>query len=268
MKASVVGVTVMIDDQLILDGVSLEVASGHFHGVIGPNGSGKSTLLRGIYRSLRPKMGAITLGGDDVWRDLSARQAALRRAVVAQDSSLDFDFTVADVVAMGRAPHKSLFERDTSRDRDLVQSALADVGMAWAGRRLVATLSGGERQRVFLARAIAQQAPVLVLDEPTNHLDVRAQLELLQLVKALGLTTIAALHDLDQAVSICDGLTVMRDGQAVASGPPLQTLTPELIADVFGVRAHFGEHPLTGRPHITVAAFEPSARPNKDTSTS
>jgi len=259
MRVVVHDVAVTIDDYQILDGVSLAAETGHFHGVIGPNGSGKSTLLRCIYRALRPELGTIRLGVDDVWRDLSARQAALRRAVVAQDSTLDFDFTVTDVVAMGRSPHKSLFERDTTRDRDLIQSALADVGMSWASRRLVTTLSGGERQRVFLARAIAQQAQVLVLDEPTNHLDVRAQLELLQLVKSLGLTTIAALHDLDQAASLCDGVTVMCAGSAVASGHPAQVLTAELIESVFGVRAHFGTHPLTGRPHVTVAIIEPTA---------
>ncbi|MCE9623810.1 MAG: ABC transporter ATP-binding protein [Actinomycetia bacterium] len=267
MRASVHGVTVTIDSHQILEDVALEAASGQFHGVIGPNGSGKSTLLRCIYRSLRPKLGTVRLGDDDVWRDLSARQAARRRAVVAQDSALDFDFTVADVVAMGRSPHKSLFERDTTRDRDLIQSALSDVDMAWASRRLIATLSGGERQRVFLARAIAQQAQVLVLDEPTNHLDVRAQLELLQLVKSLGVTTIAALHDLDQAASICDGVTVMRTGKAIASGPPAQVLTTDLIESVFGVRAHFGTHPLTGRPHVTFATLERTSTSTKDTKT-
>ncbi|MBI4935547.1 MAG: ABC transporter ATP-binding protein [Actinobacteria bacterium] len=257
MRAEIVGVSLQIDGVSIVRDVSMDVPAGTFHGVIGPNGSGKSTLLRAVYRSLRPHDGQVLLGGDDVWRDLSARDAARRRAVLAQDSSLDFEFTVTDVVAMGRAPHKTLFERDTARDRELVVTALEHVGMAWAGSRLAATLSGGERQRVFLARAITQQAPVLVLDEPTNHLDVRAQLELLRLVKSLGLTTIAALHDLDQAVSMCDGITIMREGHAVASGAPLAVLTPERIADVFGVRAHVGEHPLTGRPHITVAPLEP-----------
>jgi iron complex transport system ATP-binding protein len=159
-------------------------------------------------------------------------------------------------VAMGRAPHKSMFVRDTNDDRRIVEESLDHVGMAWATQRMVATLSGGERQRVYLARALAQRAPVLVLDEPTNHLDVRAQLELLELVRGLGLTTIAALHDLDHAVSYCDAITVLHGGRTVAHGSPTEVLTPNLVLDVFGVRAHIGEHPLTGRPHITVAPTE------------
>ena len=261
MKVTVAGVHVVIDDHRIVSDVSVEVQSGHLHGVVGPNGSGKSTILRCIYRSLRPTEGAVRLDGDDLWRDLSARAAARRRAVVAQDTNLDLDFSVRDVVAMGRAPHKRLFERDNQRDAVLIDKALADVGMAWAGERLVATLSGGERQRVFLARALVQQAPILVLDEPTNHLDVRAQVELLELVRSLGLTTITALHDLDHAASICDAITVVHHGRVVVTGPPIEVLTPQLIGDVFGVRAHVGSHPITGRMHIAVAPLDTSPVP-------
>ena len=256
MRVEVRDVSVTIDGNHILRGVSTVAEPGQFLGIVGPNGSGKSTLLRTLYRSVRPDEGSIGIGGDDVWAALTARQAAKRRAIVAQDSALDFDFSVADVVAMGRAPHKSMFVRDTNDDRRIVDEALDAVGMTWATQRLVATLSGGERQRVFLARALAQRAPVLVLDEPTNHLDVRAQLELLELVRSLGLTTIAALHDLDHAVSYCDAITVLHGGRTVAHGSPTEVLTPNLVLDVFGVRAHIGEHPLTGRPHITVAPTE------------
>ncbi|MGD9795509.1 MAG: ABC transporter ATP-binding protein, partial [Acidimicrobiia bacterium] len=197
--------------------------------------------------------GAVALDGDDLWQTLSARDAARRRAVVTQDSTIDFDFSVADVVAMGRSPHKGLFERDNEHDSEIVSGALEDVEMAWAAARLVSTLSGGERQRVLLARALAQQAPILLLDEPTNHLDVRAQLELLDLVRSLGLTTIAALHDLDHAASTCDTITVIDRGRVVVTGAPAEVLTPDLIGEVFGVRAHVGPHPLTGRIHVATA---------------
>ena len=253
MRVSVHDVSVSIDGSHILREVSTEVEAGSFLGIVGPNGSGKSTLLRTLYRSVRPETGTVCIGGDDVWTALTAKQAAQRRAIVAQDSALDFDFTVADVVAMGRAPHKALFERDSAEDLRIVDESLHSVGMSWAAQRLVATLSGGERQRVYLARALAQQAPVLVLDEPTNHLDVRAQLELLELVRSLGLTIVAALHDLDHAVAYCDVVTVLHGGRTVAHGAPIDVLTPKLVHTVFGVRAHIGEHPLTGRPHITVA---------------
>jgi iron complex transport system ATP-binding protein len=264
MDVTVAGVGVVIDDHSIISDVSMNVQSGELHGVIGPNGSGKSTLLRCIYRSLRPVSGAVRLDGSDLWHDLTARGAARKRAVVAQDTTLDLDFSVRDVVAMGRAPHKSLFERDNLRDAQLVNTAMADVGIAWAQERQVTTLSGGERQRVFLARALAQQAPILVLDEPTNHLDVRAQLELLELVRQLRLTTIAALHDLDHAASICDTITVLQRGTVVASGRPVDVLTSELIGDVFGVQAHIGTHPLTGRLHIAVAPIATTPTPTEE----
>ncbi len=258
MKVSVLGVRVAIDGVTIVADTTVDVASGEVHGLVGPNGSGKSTLLRCMYRSLKPAAGAVLLGGDDLWRGITAREAALRRAVVTQDSALDLDFTARDAVAMGRAPHAGWLGRDGERDRTLVAEALEAVGMAWAAGRLVGTLSGGERQRVYLARAIAQQAPILLLDEPTNHLDVHAQLELLELVRALKLTTVVALHDLDHAASFCDRVTVMNRGTAVASGPPQQVLTPDMIAAVFRVHAHVGTHPLTGRLHLTFAPLAPT----------
>lgn len=253
MKVEVDGVGVVIDDQPILDGVSLAVGPGEFHGLIGPNGSGKSTLLRCLYRALRPVTGVVKLGDDDLWADLSARSAARRRAIVAQEHVIDLAFTVRELVLLGRAPHKGMFERDGAQDLAVVDEALEQVGMAWAADRVVTTLSGGERQRALLARALTQQAPILLLDEPTNHLDVRAQLELLELARSLTLTTLAALHDLDQAASICDGITVLSAGRVVASGHPDEVLTAELIEAVFGVRAVLGIHPLTGRRHVMTA---------------
>jgi iron complex transport system ATP-binding protein len=265
VKLTVHGVGVRIEDHDILQSVSLALRPGTFHGLVGPNGSGKSTLLRCIYRALRPTVGAVMIGDDDLWGDLDARQAARRRAVVTQDHPLDLDFSSRDVVAMGRAPHKRLFERDSRRDAEIVDRALDTVGMAWAADRIVTTLSGGERQRVMLARALAQEAPVLVLDEPTNHLDIRAQLELLEMIHALGLTTIAALHDLDHAASLCDEVTILNAGQVVATGPPAEVLTVERLRDAFGVRAHIGLHPLTGRPHIAVAPLEQPTSATQET---
>ena len=262
MRVAVLGVQVAIDGATIVSDASVEVASGEVHGLIGPNGSGKSTLLRCLYRALRPALGKVLLGDDDLWADLSGREAARRRAVVTQDSVIELDFTVRDVVAMGRTPHTGWLGRADDGDRTIVDDALAAVGMQWAALRHVATLSGGERQRVHLARAIAQRAPVLLLDEPTNHLDVSAQLELLELIRALGLTTVVALHDLDHAASFCDRVTVMRRGVAVASGRAADVLTPSTIADVFGVRTHVGTHPLTGRLHLTFAPLAPPSTPS------
>jgi iron complex transport system ATP-binding protein len=259
VRLSVEGVGVVIDARQIVAEVDLVVEPGAMLALVGPNGSGKSTLLRTVYRALRPDSGVIRLDGEDAWR-LRARDSARRRAVVTQHQSASADFAVVDVVAMGRGPHLGLLDRETARDRDLVADALARVNMTWAARRMFSTLSGGERQRVLLARAVAQQAPLVVLDEPTNHLDVRAQLELLALVRELGVTVLAALHDLDQAAAHADRVAVLDRGRVVATGEPWAVLTPELIEAVFGVRAHVGAHPLTGRPHIAVA---PVLRPER-----
>jgi iron complex transport system ATP-binding protein len=261
MRLTLDGVGVSLDARPIVADVDLVVEPGELVALIGPNGSGKSTLLRTVYRALRPDTGAVRLDDDDVWR-MRAREAGRRRAVVTQHQQSSTDFRVSEMVAMGRGPHLGLLDRERTRDRDLVADALQRVDMTWAADRLFSTLSGGERQRVLLARALAQQAPLVLLDEPTNHLDVRAQLDLLGLVRGLGVTVLAALHDLDQAAAHADRVAVLEHGRLVATGSPTGVLTPELIERVFGVRAHVGPHPLTGRPHIAVAAaVEPFSLP-------
>ncbi|MFB9691233.1 ABC transporter ATP-binding protein [Amycolatopsis plumensis] len=255
MRVLVDGVSVRIDDTTILDRVGLVAEPGTITGVIGPNGSGKSTLLRCVYRALKPTAGAVYIGQDDVWRS-SAREAGRRTAVVAQDHDLDNDYSVLEIVAMGRSPHKRLLERETEADRAIVENALARVRMGWAAERVFATLSGGERQRVLVARALTQEAPVLLLDEPSNHLDIGAQHELLDLVRELGLTTVAALHDLDHATTYCDRLVLVHGGAVVASGPAEEVLVAERVAEVFGVLSAVVPHPLTGRPHFVTASLQ------------
>jgi iron complex transport system ATP-binding protein len=249
-------ISVSLASARIVSGVSLRVEPGELVGLVGPNGSGKSTLLRSAYRVLRPTGGAALIGGESVW-NMSAREAARRRAIVTQHTVLDAEFSVDEVVAMGRTPRKGMLDRDTGRDRQIVAQALGDVRMQWAAHRSFSSLSGGEQQRVLLARALAQEAGLLILDEPTNHLDIRAQLEVLDLVRRLGLTTLTALHDLDHAVSYCDRVAVLAKGRLVAVGPPADILTPGLVHDVFGVRAVLDTHPLTGRPRIAVASASP-----------
>ncbi len=256
MRLAIEGVTVTLDATTILTDARLVVGRGEFVGLVGPNGSGKSTLLRTIYRALRPVLGAVRVGGDDVW-DLSARESAQRTAVVVQESSADFDFEVVDVVAMGRNPHKGSFDRDTDRDERICLDALERVGMSELAERDFATLSGGEKQRVHVARAIAQGSRVLVLDEPTNHLDIRFQLDLLALVRSLGVTTIAAMHDLALAAAHCDRVYVLERGTVVGSGLPREVLTPELVARVFGVRLRDWTDPETGRTHLSFDRLAP-----------
>jgi iron complex transport system ATP-binding protein len=243
------GVGVRIDGVDIVQAAMLSAAPGHMVGLVGPNGSGKSTILRTVYRVLRPRTGAVLVSGQDAWA-LSAKEAARRTAVVAQESSSDFDLSVRDVVEMGRTPHKRLLERDTPTDHAIVDEALSRVRMTAFADRAFGTLSGGEKQRVLVARSLAQRSSLLVLDEPTNHLDVRAQFELLDLVRGLGVTTIAALHDLNLAARYCDHVFVMDRGRIVTDGPPAAVFTPELLAVVFGVIAECHEDAPDGRIHL------------------
>ncbi|MDT0267296.1 ABC transporter ATP-binding protein [Streptomyces sp. DSM 44915] len=242
-------VSVAVGGRTVVHEATLRVPTGRFLGLVGPNGSGKSTLLRTLYRVLRPSAGTVRLAGDDAWR-LPPREVARRVAVMTQETNADFDLDVLDVVLLGRLPHHGGFGGDSARDLALVGRALDQVGADGLVDRPFAALSGGERQRVLLARALTQQSRVLVLDEPTNHLDIAFQLELMRLIGGLGITTIAALHDLNLAAAHCDLVAVLRDGRITAFGPPDEVLTPEVIHDVFGVRAHRLRHPANGRPLI------------------
>ena len=233
----------------ILRDVSLHVAQGELVGLLGPNGSGKSTLLRMIYRILKPASGSVQVSGSDVWRS-SARDNARAMAVLAQENTSEFELLVRDVVLMGRTPHQSPFARDSAEDFHIVAQALERVDAKYLSERMFSTLSGGEKQRVLMARALAQQAPLLVLDEPTNHLDVRHQFELMNLIRSLGLTALAALHELPLAAHYCDRLYLLKDGVLVAEGTPSEVLTPEIIADVYGVRALVRPSPRSGKPLI------------------
>ena len=220
----------------ILRGVDLRAERGELVGIIGPNGSGKSTLLKCIYRVLQPTGGVVYLDGRTL-SEYSYKQSARQVAVVAQHNYYNFDFSVQDVVMMGRAPHKRALDRDNAQDYQMVARALETVGMADFAQRSFATLSGGEQQRVILARALAQDTPCLILDEPTNHLDIKYQLQLMDIVKSLDRTVIAAIHDLNIAAMYCDRLYAVKEGRVVASGRPEEVLTPELIRTVYEVNA-------------------------------
>ena len=227
---------VTLEGNHILKGVTLEAKAGELVGVIGPNGSGKSTFLKCLYRQLLPERGAVYLNGRDLSGE-SHRESAKKIGVVAQHNDKGFDFTVLDMVLLGRSPHKKALERDNARDYAIARGALREVGMEELAHRSMATLSGGERQRVILARALAQQTPCLILDEPTNHLDVQYQLQLMELVKGLGRTVVAALHDLNLAAMYCQKLCLLEGGRVVAQGTPQEVLTPVRIQAVYGVRA-------------------------------
>lgn len=222
--------------QEILKGISIQSKEKEFIGLIGPNGSGKSTLLKCIYRTLKPDQGAVYLDGKEL-STIRVKDSARKLAVVAQHNQYNFDFTVQEIVMMGRSPHKKALERDNAGDYTIVKEALQAVGMSEFADRSFSTLSGGEQQRVILARALAQQTPCLILDEPTNHLDITHQLQLMRIVKERNVTVISAVHDLNIAAMFCDRIYALKDGRIAGEGTPESLLTPEFIREIYDVEA-------------------------------
>ncbi|MCS0500390.1 ABC transporter ATP-binding protein [Protaetiibacter mangrovi] len=246
--------TVRVGDRPLVDGVGFDAPEGGFTAIVGPNGAGKSTLLRAVAGVEHAASGMVLLGGEDLLA-LPRRQRARILALVEQDATTELPLTGRDVVRLGRSPHESLLGGGDRDAADVVAAALERAGATEFATRDVTTLSGGERQRVLLARALAQQPRILLLDEPTNHLDLAAQLDMVRLVGELvaeGVTVIAALHDLSLAAAHADAVVVLAGGRVAAHGATEATLTPDLIHEVFGVRAEWTRNPITGRPLLAV----------------
>ncbi|UXA18041.1 ABC transporter ATP-binding protein [Mycobacterium sp. SMC-4] len=244
---------IRVGGRLLIDGVSIAVEPGCCVGLLGPNGSGKSTLLKTIYRVLNAERGDIRLGGVPA-SAMDPRSFARTLAVVAQESPVDVQISVIDMVMLGRIPHQGLGGRSSVKDRSAAVDALDTVGALALADRVWPTLSGGEKQRVLLARALAQEGQVLVLDEPTNHLDVRHQFEILRLVRELRVTTLAALHDFNLAAEFCDEVVVLHDGDVVATGRPADVLVDDVIFPVFGVHVDQTVNPRTGALQLLLSA--------------
>lgn len=234
----------------VLHPTSFNVAAGRVLGVVGPNGAGKSTLLRLLYRYQKPQTGQVLVDGQDIW-SLSARDAATRVAAVLQEQASAFGLTVREIVRLGRTPHRSGFAASGHGDEQIIEAVLDQLSLHALADRDFSTLSGGERQRVMVARALAQEPQVLILDEPTNHLDIRHQLEVVSLIRTLGLTIVVSLHDLNMAVGTCDDVLVLKDGQSQGFGPPDALLTDALVSDTFHVIARQEQLSESGTPHYS-----------------
>ncbi len=222
----------------IFSGISLEMETGGFHGVLGPNGSGKTTLLDLLTGHLKPGNGNILLDGRPL-DDLKAGEVAKKCALVPQDFRVNFPFTVEQVVMMGRYPHLGRFSAPGAKDRELVDQAMAATGISDFASRHVTELSGGERQRVVFARALAQDASCLILDEAASNLDIRHTLSLMTLaaerVKNKGLTVISVMQDLNMAARFCWTLLFLEKGRVIAHGPVDEVSTESVIKEVFDV---------------------------------
>jgi len=251
---SVADVTVRVDDKTLVDAATFDAPAGAVTALLGPNGAGKSTLLRVVAGVLRPASGTVHIESDDLLA-MRRRDRARRVALIEQDATTELPLTGRAVVGLGRTPHEALLGgRDPSSERSVTQ-AMTDAGALPFADRELPSLSGGERQRVLLARALAQQPRLLLLDEPMNHLDIAAQLEVLALLTRLaaeGVTVVAAMHDLALAASHADHVVVLAHGRVVESGPTAETLTPDLIHDVYGVRAAWTTNPLTAKPLLVI----------------
>jgi iron complex transport system ATP-binding protein len=244
----------------VLHGVSLEVKRGSIVGLLGPNGSGKTTLLRIVAGILPPLAGRVWIGGQLI-EQLTRRELARRIAVVPQETHSTFDFSVMDMVLMGRYPHLGPFELEGAADQKIAREALAATGTAALEARLFATLSGGEKQRVIIASALAQASEMLLLDEPTAALDLGYQFEIAALLRRLnaerGTTMIVSTHDLNLAAALCEHIVLLKSGRVLAHGATKDTLTAENIRRLYDVDADVQFHPRAG--HLTVV---PIARAN------
>lgn len=243
-------VSVTLSGHEIVKQVTLQVRDRRFVGLLGPNGSGKTTLLKSIYRVLKPSAGVVTLDDMDIQK-MAYRDTARRMGVISQFNVMNFDFTVEEIVLMGRAPHKTAFSKDTEEDYRLVEEALRRVDMLDFRDRNYNTLSGGEKQRILLARTLAQQVELLILDEPTNHLDIKYQIQIMDVVKSLGVGVLAALHDLNLTLLYCDYVYVLKEGRIVAHGETEQVVTEQLIREVYEVDCAVQRHPKNGRLYVT-----------------
>ena len=237
-------VSVERSQRKILDDVSIDLAPATLTCLVGPNGSGKTTLLRAAAGLVEPSAGATLCGGRPM-KSMTRRQIAGEVAYVPQNTKPGFDFSVQELVTMGRYPHQSFWLRPArsrtpqlDRDDDIIRESLTQTDTLHLSHRSVNTLSGGELQRVLVARCLAAESRVLLLDEPTAHLDLAHALELYDLCRRLrdaGRSVLVALHDLNAALSLADDVIVLDGGRVVATGPPDQVLTPALIREVFAV---------------------------------
>ena len=252
------GIHVELGGQAILRNVDVTVRRGEVVGLVGPNGAGKSTLLRVVTGMLRPSAGAVAIEGDALGA-LARRELAMRVAVVQQLPEAPPTMRVRDLVVLGRHPHLGLLARESRHDFEIVAEAMRRAGCDRFADRELGSLSGGERRRAFIARALAQEATLLLLDEPTSNLDAQAQVEILELVADLaagGSGVLLIVHDLTLAAAYCDRVVLLDRGEVVAEGPPSEVVTSEHVQRVYGRGVTVLPHPVSGAPVVIPSRLE------------
>lgn len=237
---------------LVIDDVSLSLQPGEMLGVIGPNGSGKSTLLRLLSGVLQPRRGEVRLHGQSL-ASYTRREIGRAIAVVPQDTVIEFPFSVTEVVLMGRSPHLGGFGFEDDRDLEVARAAMRRTGVLDLAQRSIHELSGGERQRVILARALAQEADVLLLDEPAAFLDIRHEVEIYDLLQDLqreGKSIISVLHDLNLAALYCDRVVLLNRGRVFRIGLPADVITYSALTAVYETEVYVDVNSITGAVNV------------------
>jgi len=249
LKLKIENLNFEIDNTKILKNINFNIKKGEFVGVIGPNGCGKSTLLKNIYNILTPTNGSIFIDNTSI-ENFSPKELAKKISTLTQHSGGDFDFSIVDIVLMGRYAHSSMFSSTSKKDLKIAKGALDKVGLSNFENRSFLSLSGGEQQRVMIARAIAGENDFFILDEPTNHLDIRYQLEIMDIMKSLDITMFSAIHDMNIAATYCDKLILLEDGKIIAIGTPDEVLSKKNFRNVFGVEVYLSKNPYTNKLSI------------------
>ena len=241
------------DSNNIINDINLHIRDGSFNCILGPNGSGKTTLIKNIVRLLEPEKESIYISKKDII-DYSRKELSQNLALVPQTSFIEYEFTVEDIVMMGRMPYQKRFSSETAEDVKIVESAMIDTDVFYFKDRSINNLSGGERQRVIIARALAQKPKILILDEPISYLDIHHQVEIMKLIKKLSvennITVIMILHDINFAIEYAENILFLKDGKIYASGTSDEVITSEIIKSVYGVNACIIKNPISGYKYV------------------
>jgi len=252
-KIQIQDVSVVLNDLHIIKNISFDVNNGEFFGVIGPNGSGKTTLVRLLSGLLIPNSGQVTVSNSCISK-LSAKERGKLVAVVSQNPEYSPGFKVWDIVIAGRNPHLGMIQRESHQDVLVAKNAMERVDVMHLADRFIETLSGGERQRVFLARALTQEASILILDEPTSNLDVKYQISIMEYIKEInrnsGVTVFIAIHDLSVAGHYCDRIALISYGDIINIGKPELVLESETLSMIFGTDLIIVPHPDDDSPMV------------------
>lgn len=255
-------ITLTYGDAPIVSELDLHIPEGLITTIIGPNGCGKSTVLRALARLLKPAGGSVLLDGQAI-HSLPTREVARRLGLLHQQTAVPAGLTVADLARRGRYPHQSFLQPPSRRDAEAVERALELTGLTALRDQAVDRLSGGQRQRAWLALALAQETPLLLLDEPTTYLDVAHQLEVVELVRRLnaeeGRTIVMVLHDMNEAARVSHRIVALKDGRVLREGTPGAVLTPDLLAELYGVACDVHPHDALGQPFCLPRSAPPPA---------